>query len=268
MAWCASTTCARAPHLGDIQVNLVDKHHRDRQSHAIALGLRAPLQEIARKYNGNAKIVEIPPGPPVLSPLVAEVYGLDYEGQIAMARQVRAAFEGTADIVDVDDSVEHPAPSAWWWWTAPRRPCSGCSRRPSPRPWPRVLGGEDMSFLHGANVKYAVPIRVEYAQADKADLEQVLSLRVRSQGGALVPLSEIVRVVDASRAHSIYHKDLLPGGLCHRRHGRAHRQPALWPVRDRRQARRGPGPAPVVRPAARQPLRIQPQMGRGMAGHL
>jgi len=67
-----------------------------------------------------------------------------------------------------------------------------------------------MSFVHGANVKYAVPIRVEYAEADKADLEQVLSLRVRSMGGQLVPLSEIVEVVDTRREHSIYHKDLLP----------------------------------------------------------
>ena len=76
-----------AAHLGDIQVNLVDKHHRDRQSHAIALAMREPLQAIASRYDGNAKIVEIPPGPPVLSPLVAEVYGLDYEGQVTAARR-------------------------------------------------------------------------------------------------------------------------------------------------------------------------------------
>jgi multidrug efflux pump subunit AcrB len=197
-------------HLGDIQVNLVDKHHRDRQSHAIALGLRAPLQEIARKYNGNAKIVEIPPGPPVMSPLVAEVYGLDYEGQIAMAQQVRAAFEGTADIVDVDDSVGHPSPKRLVVVDRAKAALLGVPQASIAQALGSVLGGEDMSFLHGANVKYAVPIRVEYSQADKADLEQVLSLRVRSQGGTLVPLSEIVRVLDASRAQSIYHKDQLP----------------------------------------------------------
>ena len=73
-----------------------------------------------------------------------------------------------------------------------------------------VLAGEDMSFVHGEKVKYAVPIRVKYAERDKADLDQVLSLRVRSAGGELVPLSEIVEVVDGSREHSIHHKDLLP----------------------------------------------------------
>jgi len=68
--------------VGDIQVNLVDKHFRDRKSHEIALSVREPLQAIAKKYDGNVKIVEVPPGPPVMSPIVAEVYGLDYEGQI------------------------------------------------------------------------------------------------------------------------------------------------------------------------------------------
>ncbi|MGD9299344.1 MAG: efflux RND transporter permease subunit, partial [Thiohalocapsa sp.] len=96
-------------HLGDIQVNLVDKHHRDDKSHKIALRLREPLQAIARQYDGNAKLVEIPPGPPVLSPLVAEVYGIDYDGQIAIAKQVREVFGETADIVDIDDSVEYPS---------------------------------------------------------------------------------------------------------------------------------------------------------------
>jgi len=197
-------------HLGDIQVNLVDKHHRERQSHEIALRLRAPLQEIARRYGGNAKIVEIPPGPPVLSPLVAEVYGLDYEGQIAAARQVRSVFEGTADIVDVDDSVEVQSPKRLVVVDRAKAALLGVQQATIAQALATVLGGEDMSFLHGANVKYAVPIRVEYQEADKADLEQVLSLRVRSQGGQLVPLSEIVQVLDTTRVHSIYHKDLLP----------------------------------------------------------
>jgi multidrug efflux pump subunit AcrB len=197
-------------HLGDIQVNLVDKHYRDRQSHAIAVDLRAPLQEIAKRHNGNAKIVEIPPGPPVLSPLVGEVYGLDYEGQIGVARQVRGVFEGTADIVDVDDSVEHQSPKRLVVVDRAKAALLGVQQATIAQALATVLGGEDMSFLHGANVKYAVPIRVEYAEADKADLEQVLSLRVRAQGGQLVPLSEIVQVLDTSRSHSIYHKDLLP----------------------------------------------------------
>ena len=197
-------------HLGDLQVNLVDKHHRDRMSHEVALAVRELLQEIARSYGGNAKIAEIPPGPPVLSPLVGEVYGLDYGGQIEIARQVRGVFEGTADIVDVDDSVEYPADKLVVVVDRAKAARLGVPQGTVAEALGTVLDGEDMSFLHGAKVKYAVPIRVEYTEADKADLEQVLALRVRSLGGQLVPLSEIVELVETSRAHSIYHKDLLP----------------------------------------------------------
>jgi multidrug efflux pump subunit AcrB len=200
----------RGAYLGDLQVNLVDKHHRAEQSHDIAVALRAPLQEIARRYGGNAKIVEIPPGPPVLSPLVAEVYGLDYEGQIAMARQVRQVFESTADIVDVDDSVELPSRKLVIEVDRAKAARLGVAQADVSQTLATVLDGEDMTYLHGANVKYAVPIRVEYTEADKADLEQVLSLRVRSQGGSMVPLSEIVTVKETDRDHSIYHKDLQP----------------------------------------------------------
>jgi multidrug efflux pump subunit AcrB len=197
-------------HLGDIQVNLVDKHHRDDQSHTIAARLREPLQAIAEAYDGNAKIVEIPPGPPVLSPLVAEVYGIDYPGQIAIAKQVREAFGDTADIVDIDDSVEYPSEKFLVVVDRAKAARLGVEQASIAQALDTVLEGEDMSFLHGANVKYAVPIRVEYEEADKADLEQVLSLRVRSMGGQLVPLSEIVSVIETERAHSVYHKDLLP----------------------------------------------------------
>jgi len=82
----------KGANVGDIQVNLTDKHERDLKSHDIALSVRAPLQAIAKRYNGNVKIVEVPPGPPVMSPIVAEVYGLDYEGQIQQAKQLRKIF--------------------------------------------------------------------------------------------------------------------------------------------------------------------------------
>jgi multidrug efflux pump subunit AcrB len=146
----------------------------------------------------------------VLSPLVAEVYGIDYPGQIGIAKEVRKLFSETADIVDIDDSVEYPSAKFLVVVDRVKAARLGVEQAAVAQALQTVLGGEDMSFLHGANVKYAVPIRVEYAEADKADLEQVLSLRVRSSGGQLVPLSEIVQVVKTERAHSIYHKDLLP----------------------------------------------------------
>jgi len=196
--------------VGDLQVNLIDQHHRDKKSHTIAEGLRGPLQEIARRYDGNAKIVEIPPGPPVLSPLVAEVYGLDYAGQIRVAKQVRDVFESTPDIVDVDDSVEFPSRKLTLVVDRAKAARLGVEQASVATALSTVLNGEDVSYLHGANVKYAVPIRVGYSEADKADLEQVLALRVRASSDRLVPLSEILSIVDGTREHSIHHKDLLP----------------------------------------------------------
>jgi multidrug efflux pump subunit AcrB len=197
-------------HLGDIQVNLVDKHDRNRKSHEVAQSVREPLQAIAHRYGGNVKVVEIPPGPPVLSPLVAEIYGLDYTGQIGIAKQVRGIFEKTKDIVDVDDSVEYPAPKLIVVVDRAKAARLGVAQGAVAQALATVLKGEDMSYLHEANVKYAVPVRIEYGEADKADLEQVLALRVRAQSGQLVPLSEIVSLVETTREHSIYHKDLLP----------------------------------------------------------
>jgi multidrug efflux pump subunit AcrB len=196
--------------VGDIQVNLVDKAHRDRKSHDVARSVRDPVQAIAWKYGGNAKIVEVPPGPPVQSPLVAEVYGIDYDGQIDVAKQVRATFQATPDIVDVDDSVEFPSEKFVVEVDRAKAARLGVAQHTVAQALATVLDGEDMSYLHDENVKYAVPIRVEYAEADKADLEQVLALRVRAASGALVPLAEIVEIVPSQRERSIQHKDLLP----------------------------------------------------------
>ena len=96
--------------VGDIQVNLVGKSHRDRKSHEIATAARARLNEIGSGFGGSVKVVEVPPGPPVQSPLVAEVYGPDYDGQQKIAGELRRLFAATPDIVDIDDSVEASAP--------------------------------------------------------------------------------------------------------------------------------------------------------------
>jgi len=196
--------------VGDIQVNLVDKHHRDRKSHDIALSVREPLRDIARRYDGNVKIVEVPPGPPVMSPIVAEVYGLDYDGQVQQAKKLREIFESSDNIVDVDDSVEYPSEKLTVAVDRQQAARLGVSQQVIGEALTTVLNGSDVTYLHGRNLKYAVPIRVEYDDADKADLEQVLALQVRSNSGALVPLSELVNIIPGEREKNIYHKDLLP----------------------------------------------------------
>ncbi|MEJ2528910.1 MAG: efflux RND transporter permease subunit [Gammaproteobacteria bacterium] len=198
------------PNLGDIQVNLLDKHERERQSHEIVLAVRKPIQEIAAKYQGNVKLVELPPGPPVMSPLVAEIYGLDYQGQIRIAKQVRKLFSQTPDVIDVDDSVEFPSDKLLFQVDRTKASLLGISQDSVSQALATVIGGSDMTFLHGKNMKYAVPIRVEYPEADKSSLQQILSLKIPSSQGGSVPLSEIVKVIPTKREHSIYHKDLLP----------------------------------------------------------
>ena len=95
----------RGANVADIQVNLVDKHHRSRKSHEVAQGALPALAAIARRYGADLKVVEVPPGPPVLSPIVAEIYGPDYAAQMRLARAVRGAFEATPDIVAIDDTT-------------------------------------------------------------------------------------------------------------------------------------------------------------------
>ena len=199
-----------APNVGDIQVNLVDKAHRERKSHDIARAVRAALAETGARFGAVVKVVEVPPGPPVMSPLVAEIYGLDYDGQIDVARQVRELFEQTPDIVDVDDSVEAPAPR--WIVQVDRQRAAqlGIDQAAVVAAVSTALGGEDVGFLHDPHAKYPVAIRMELPASDKADLDQVLALRLRSADGALVALSELVSIEQSSIERSIYHKDLLP----------------------------------------------------------
>ncbi len=199
-----------APNLGDIQVNLVDKVKRDRKSHAIARSVRGPLQEIGRRFGANVKIVEVPPGPPVLSPLVAEVYGIDYEGQVQVAKQIREVFESTDDVVDVDDSVDVQASKLRVDVDRQKAGLLGIAQENVVQSIAAAFGGEDVSYLHRENAKYPVPIRLELAEADKAQPGSLRDLKIRSRDGALVPLAEVVNVRDARREHSIYHKDLLP----------------------------------------------------------
>ncbi len=197
-------------HVGDIQVNLVHKSERDRKSHDIALSVREPLQEIGARFGANVKIVEVPPGPPVQSPLVAEIYGLDYEGQIEMAKKVREVFERTDEVVDVDDSVEHPAPRLILTVDRQRAALLGVTQETVVSAIAAALDGEDVGYLHGSRTKYPLPLRIELPVADKAEAQLLLDLEVSSRSGELIRLSEIVSIVESEREYTIYHKDLLP----------------------------------------------------------
>jgi multidrug efflux pump subunit AcrB len=195
---------------GDIQVNLVDKHQRDRQSHEVAVSVRDAVMAIARKSGGNAKVVEVPPGPPVLSPIVAEVYGPDYPGQIATAKQVRAAFEGTADILGVDHSVDADAPKAVLRVNQAKAALLGVSQADVVTTVRMGLSGEDVTPVHDGDAKYEIPVRITLPAERQSSIDQLLKLKVRGREGNLVPISEVVEVKKTLREKVIYHKDLLP----------------------------------------------------------
>jgi len=198
------------PEMGDIQVNLVDKHHRSRKSHEVAISIREQVLAIAKQHGGNAKLVEVPPGPPVLSPIVAEIYGPDYDGQIAIAKQVRKAFEDTADIVGVDDTVDEPADKIVLRVSQAKAALAGVAQRDIVDVVRMALSGEDVTPVHDGESKYEVPVHVVLPAERQDAIEQLLQLRVRSSSGALVPVSEVVEVRKSRREQVIYHKDLLP----------------------------------------------------------
>jgi len=199
-----------APEMGDIQVNLVDKHHRHRQSHEIAVSVRDRVVAVAKKYGGNAKVVEVPPGPPVMSPIVAEIYGPDYAGQIAVAKQVRAAFESTADIVGVDDTVNADADKLLLRVDQAKAALLGVAQKDIVDVVRLGLSGEDVTPIHEGDAKYEIPVRIVLPAERQNSIDQLLKLKVRGRDGQLVPVSEVVEIRRTLREKVIYHKDLLP----------------------------------------------------------
>lgn len=198
--------------VGDIQVNLVDKHHRSEQSHLIATRLRAPLQALAKKIDADAnlKIVEVPPGPPVLAPIVAEIVGPDDAGRRQVAKQVRKVLEQTVGIVDVDESSPQQAKMA-----APRQVLIvdqrkaaqlGISQSAIVSTLRTGLAGDAATYLHDES-KYPVPAYLRLPEQAQGSLEQLLNLGVRNAGGGIVPIRELVTVSDAEREQPLMHKD-------------------------------------------------------------
>jgi len=195
---------------GDLQVNLRSKAERSRKSHDIAQAVRPKLEEIARNWGANVKVVEVPPGPPVLSPIVAEVYGPDEAGRIRVAKKVREAFAATPDIVAIDDSVEETAPRVQLKVDQAKASLAGVSRRDVVDAMRMGLSGSNVTPLHDGHAKYEVPVRVALPAERQGELAEVLKLTLRAPSGALVPLSELVRPLANERDRPIYHKDLLP----------------------------------------------------------
>jgi multidrug efflux pump subunit AcrB len=204
----------RGGEVGDLQVNLQDKHARSRKSHEIAQAVLPRLQAIANQHGADLKVVEVPPGPPVQSPIVAEIYGPDYVAQIRLARQVRQVFAGTPDIVAIDDSTLDEASRVVLRVDAAKAALYGISTAEVVRTAQLALAGTDVTPLHDGQSKYAVPVRVGLAPEKLGTLDEALKLRLRGtdeRGASFeVALADVVVPVRLPVENVIYRKDLQP----------------------------------------------------------
>jgi multidrug efflux pump subunit AcrB len=199
-----------SPELGDIQVNLADKHQRDRKSHEIALAIRPALAEIGSRHGASVKVVEVPPGPPVQAPLVAEIYGPFREVRETLTRFVRDEFAAQSDIVDVDDSLASGAARIVVAIDRQKAALLGVDQAQAVQVLAAGLGGIDATYIKAGRETDPIPVRLELDVPEKARIADVLALQVRSRNGALISLSEISIVEERPWDGAIYHKDLLP----------------------------------------------------------
>ncbi|MGE0098232.1 MAG: efflux RND transporter permease subunit [Hydrogenophaga sp.] len=195
---------------GDLQVNLTGAHDRSEKSHVIAQRHRPELEKIAAAHGARVKVVEVPPGPPVLSPIVAEVYGPDDAGRAELARRVARAFSDTPDIVGVDTTLKEAAPRAFLRVQRVRAESLGIPVQVIAQTVNAALSGSDAAYLHDGQARRAVPVRLQLPRESQVGLDALLALPLRAANGAMVPLSELVvverGVIDPPR----FTKNLLP----------------------------------------------------------
>ena len=195
----------RGANMADIQVNLLPKSERKLQSHEIAKQVRQRLQPVADRFGARIKVAEVPPGPPVLETLVAEVYGPDADGRMRVARGVRDVLKRTDGVVDVDWYVDDDQTEQRLVVDREKAALSGISEDDIARTVAAASAGYQAGLLHVDSEKEDIPITVRLDRATRSDLDRMLSLEVRG-----VALSELVRADAAMTDKSIYHKNLMP----------------------------------------------------------
>lgn len=197
----------RGDNVADIQVNLVDKKDRNIQSHDIAKKMREPIQQIARKYNANVKMVEVPPGPPVLSTLVAEIYGPDYDKQIEIAQQLKTRFANTQDVVDIDWMVEDDQPEYHIDIDKEKAMRMGVATEQIAATVSAAISGMQVGQIYKPGAYNQTAIDLQLSDADRTSIEDVLSLSIMNMQGATIPLRDLVSVKRQIKPKSIYRKN-------------------------------------------------------------
>jgi multidrug efflux pump subunit AcrB len=197
----------RGPHLADLQVNLLPKNDRSEQSHDIAKRVRVQLMPIARRFNATIQVSEVPPGPPVLQTLVAEIYGPEPSRRLELAGQVKSVLERTPGVVDIDWYVAAPQPKTSLVVDELRASDAGVSASQLSAAVQMATEGRTVGLLHDPQAREDVPIVLRLPRASQGSLASVRELRL---GPNLVAVGELTREETRTEADSLYHKNLLP----------------------------------------------------------
>ncbi len=198
------------PLVADLQVNLLPKDERRLASHPFAKEVRTLLDPIGKRHGANVKVTEVPPGPPVLSTMVAEVYGPELSKRVALAAQVKKVFEETPGIVDVDWLVEDQSPKVELAVDREKAVRAGITSEAITRTLRVALDGADAGLLRDEDARNPVPIVLRLQRAQRSTLDGLLQTSVHGGAGQLVPLRELVTVNETKRERFIYHKNLQP----------------------------------------------------------
>ncbi len=200
----------RGSNVADLQVNLLPKSARSRQSHEIAKQMRARLVPVAERYGARIKVAEVPPGPPVLQTLVAEVYGPSLTGRLGIARRIRDLWKRTDGVVDVDWYVEEDQPQHRLIVDREKAALNGITEDDIARTVQVASAGFTAGLLHADAAKEDVPLVARLGRAARSDLSGILRLKVAGRNGQMVALSELVQDQATVADQSIYHKNLMP----------------------------------------------------------
>ncbi len=203
----------RGANIADLQINLVPKGERKAQSHDIAKRVRPRVAAIAERYGARVAVAEVPPGPPVLQTLVAEIYGPTESNRLALAQKVIGAFHGTKGVVDTDWYIESDQAKARFVVDKEKAALHGINAETIAQTLRLAVGGESVDLLHVPREKEGIDILARLPRANRTTPEDLLGLRVRSNGdpsAPAVPLRELVRVEQCLEDKSIYHKNLMP----------------------------------------------------------
>ncbi len=200
----------RGANVADLQVNLLPKSDRSAQSHDVAKRVRPALQEMAQRYHARIKVAEVPPGPPVLQTLVAEIYGPDYQRQIEVAHQIRDIFEKTAGVVDVDWYVEDDQPKYRFQVDHSKASLHGVGTDQIAQSLRLAIDGIPAGLIHQSREKEDLNILLRLPRSRRSSLEELKSLRVVGNQGNPVALGELVSIEETTADKSIYHKNLMP----------------------------------------------------------